>query len=95
MLLHLVPARSSRRESGILSIPRWITEEVVGDGPDESPLKSAVVVLELFLPSFLEKLLFQNKEPAKKKRAVKQKKQNRILLRCCALAVVISYFYVY
>lgn len=62
---YLVPARSSRRESGILSIPRWITDDVVLAGvdvePAESPLNSAVV--PTLLPSFLEKLLFQNNEP--------------------------------
>lgn len=49
-----------RRESGILSLPRWITDEVgVPEGADGgSAGDAAELLVEIF-----EKLLFQNREP--------------------------------
>lgn len=48
-----------RRESGILSLPKWMTDEV----PDGDANGSAGDAAEV-LPEVFEKLLFQNREPA-------------------------------
>lgn len=59
----LTAARSRRRESGILSLPRWITDELVDDAPEGPDCVRADAAA--LLPSFLEKLLFQNREPGR------------------------------
>lgn len=59
MLCYLVVASLRRRESGILSLPRWMTDEVeVPEGAGGGSAGDAAELLEIF-----EKLLFQNSEP--------------------------------
>ena len=60
MLSYLVVASLRRRESGILSLPRWMTDEV--EVPEGAGGGSAGDAAELLVEMF-EKLLFQNSEP--------------------------------
>lgn len=51
-----------RRESGILSLPKWITDEIEVADPEDADGSADNAAVELLLEIF-EKLLFQNREP--------------------------------